>query len=185
MLSPIICGTFFGTRALAGLLSGALVSGVQMAVSMSNTGGAWDNAKKYIEVGVWSLLRQEYCSVNVLLGMKNICCAMLRACLLGCRTLSLYVRPHYLFLSLQHNGQHAVATAALPVIVIQFVTIILCDACVCRLVPLSTPVSLVARVLTATRLLSLVTPWATHSRIHLVSGVTAYVGILQQLVASQ
>lgn len=34
----------------AGVLSGALVSGVQMAVSMSNTGGAWDNAKKYIEV---------------------------------------------------------------------------------------------------------------------------------------
>jgi inorganic pyrophosphatase len=50
MLSPIICGALFGTRALAGLLAGALVSGVQMAVSMSNTGGAWDNAKKYIEV---------------------------------------------------------------------------------------------------------------------------------------
>lgn len=51
MLSPVICGTLFGTRALAGLLAGALVSGVQMAVSMSNTGGAWDNAKKYIEAG--------------------------------------------------------------------------------------------------------------------------------------
>jgi len=51
MLSPIICGALFGTRALAGLLAGALVSGVQMAVSMSNTGGAWDNAKKYIEAG--------------------------------------------------------------------------------------------------------------------------------------
>lgn len=50
MLSPVICGALFGTRALAGLLAGALVSGVQMAVSMSNTGGAWDNAKKYIEV---------------------------------------------------------------------------------------------------------------------------------------
>jgi inorganic pyrophosphatase len=50
MLSPVICGSLFGTRALAGLLAGALVSGVQMAVSMSNTGGAWDNAKKYIEV---------------------------------------------------------------------------------------------------------------------------------------
>lgn len=50
MLSPVITGTLFGTRALAGLLAGALVSGVQMAVSMSNTGGAWDNAKKYIEV---------------------------------------------------------------------------------------------------------------------------------------
>lgn len=55
MLSPVITGTLFGTRALAGLLAGALVSGVQMAVSMSNTGGAWDNAKKYIEVGCNSL----------------------------------------------------------------------------------------------------------------------------------
>jgi inorganic pyrophosphatase len=33
------------------MLSGALVSGVQLAISMSNTGGAWDNAKKYIEAG--------------------------------------------------------------------------------------------------------------------------------------
>jgi H+-translocating diphosphatase len=51
MLSPVICGTLFGTRALSGLLAGALVSGVQMAISMSNTGGAWDNAKKYLEAG--------------------------------------------------------------------------------------------------------------------------------------
>merc|ERR1712164_50727 len=36
-------------KLIAGLLSGALVSGVQMAISMSNTGGAWDNAKKYVE----------------------------------------------------------------------------------------------------------------------------------------
>merc|ERR1712203_238370 len=39
----------FGKNCTAGLLTGALVSGVQMAISMSNTGGAWDNAKKYIE----------------------------------------------------------------------------------------------------------------------------------------
>jgi inorganic pyrophosphatase len=51
MLSPIIAGMLFGTRTLAGMLAGGLVSGVQMAVSMSNTGGAWDNAKKYIEAG--------------------------------------------------------------------------------------------------------------------------------------
>eukprot|EP00775_Hariotina_reticulata_P003821 gene3821-4079_t len=51
MLSPIVAGMLFGTKTLAGLLAGALVSGVQMAVSMSNTGGAWDNAKKYIEAG--------------------------------------------------------------------------------------------------------------------------------------
>ncbi len=50
MLTPLFVGALFGTRALAGVLAGSLVSGVQMAVSMSNTGGAWDNAKKYIEV---------------------------------------------------------------------------------------------------------------------------------------
>ncbi len=52
MISPIAMGALFGTQALAGMLAGALVSGVQLAVSMSNTGGAWDNAKKYIEVRV-------------------------------------------------------------------------------------------------------------------------------------
>ena len=39
MLTPVIVGVLFGTRTLAGVLAGALVSGVQMAVSMSNTGG--------------------------------------------------------------------------------------------------------------------------------------------------
>lgn len=52
MLTPVVVGILFGTRTLAGVLAGALVSGVQMAVSMSNTGGAWDNAKKYVEVRV-------------------------------------------------------------------------------------------------------------------------------------
>uniref|UniRef100_A0A7S2RHX6 H(+)-exporting diphosphatase n=1 Tax=Mucochytrium quahogii TaxID=96639 RepID=A0A7S2RHX6_9STRA len=51
ILSPLITGYFFGVHALTGLLAGALVSGVQMAISASNTGGAWDNAKKYIEGG--------------------------------------------------------------------------------------------------------------------------------------
>merc|ERR1712224_230976 len=49
MLSPLVAGVAFGKNCTAGLLTGALVSGVQMAISMSNTGGAWDNAKKYIE----------------------------------------------------------------------------------------------------------------------------------------
>jgi H(+)-translocating pyrophosphatase len=49
MLTPLIAGTFFGVYAVFGLLTGGLVSGVQLAISMSNTGGAWDNAKKYIE----------------------------------------------------------------------------------------------------------------------------------------
>merc|ERR1719487_2614872 len=51
ILTPIAFGCLFGRNACAGVLSGALVSGVQLAVSMSNTGGAWDNAKKYIEAG--------------------------------------------------------------------------------------------------------------------------------------
>merc|ERR1712085_136023 len=51
ILSPLIAGVVFGKNCTAGLLSGALVSGVQLAISMSNTGGAWDNAKKYVESG--------------------------------------------------------------------------------------------------------------------------------------
>merc|ERR1711879_850040 len=49
MLAPLLAGTFFGTYAVFGILTGGLVSGVQLAISMSNTGGAWDNAKKFIE----------------------------------------------------------------------------------------------------------------------------------------
>merc|ERR1719213_691748 len=49
MGSPLLTGFLFGKNCVAGLLTGALVSGVQMAISMSNTGGAWDNAKKYVE----------------------------------------------------------------------------------------------------------------------------------------
>lgn len=45
----MVCGVVFGREALAGLLPGAVVSGLQLAVSASNSGGAWDNAKKYIE----------------------------------------------------------------------------------------------------------------------------------------
>ncbi|KAH7293082.1 hypothetical protein KP509_28G011100 [Ceratopteris richardii] len=51
MLTPLIVGILFGVQTLAGVLAGALVSGVQIAISASNTGGAWDNAKKYIEAG--------------------------------------------------------------------------------------------------------------------------------------
>ena len=51
MLTPIIVGLLIGPEALTGVLAGGLVSGVQMAISASNTGGAWDNAKKYIEKG--------------------------------------------------------------------------------------------------------------------------------------
>jgi len=51
MLSPIVCGVCFGTKCVTGLLAGGIASGVQMAISSSNTGGAWDNAKKYISKG--------------------------------------------------------------------------------------------------------------------------------------
>lgn len=49
ILSPIVLGVFFGPAAVEGLLAGAIVSGVQVAISASNTGGAWDNCKKEIE----------------------------------------------------------------------------------------------------------------------------------------
>ncbi|MDG2282891.1 MAG: sodium-translocating pyrophosphatase, partial [Longimicrobiales bacterium] len=51
VLSPVIVGKFLGVEALGGLLAGATVTGVLMALFMANAGGAWDNAKKYIEGG--------------------------------------------------------------------------------------------------------------------------------------
>ena len=51
VLAPVVVGRFLGVEALGGMLAGATVTGVLMALFMANAGGAWDNAKKYIEGG--------------------------------------------------------------------------------------------------------------------------------------
>lgn len=59
VLLPVVTGYFLGVRALGGLLAGATVTGVMMALFMANAGGAWDNAKKYIEGGAHGGKRSE------------------------------------------------------------------------------------------------------------------------------
>jgi len=49
--TPLVVGFLFGVQAVAGLLAGSLVAGGVLAIASSNSGGAWDNAKKYIEKG--------------------------------------------------------------------------------------------------------------------------------------
>ena len=51
ILSPLLFGTLFGYKFVSGMLAGTITSGIQIAFSASNTGGAWDNAKKYVESG--------------------------------------------------------------------------------------------------------------------------------------
>lgn len=71
LLAPIVVGLLFNVDAVVGLLVGVLASGFVMAVMMANAGGAWDNAKKYVERGAhgerarmrirrwWSAIRSE------------------------------------------------------------------------------------------------------------------------------
>jgi K(+)-stimulated pyrophosphate-energized sodium pump len=51
IVAPVLCGFFMGPASLAGLLAGSLAVGATMSLFMANAGGAWDNAKKYIEKG--------------------------------------------------------------------------------------------------------------------------------------
>ena len=51
IIAPLLIGILLGVEALGGMLAGALSSGVLLAIMMANAGGAWDNAKKYIEEG--------------------------------------------------------------------------------------------------------------------------------------
>lgn len=53
IIVPLFVGIVFGAQALAGLIGGGVVTGVLMAIMMANSGGAWDNAKKYIEGGAF------------------------------------------------------------------------------------------------------------------------------------
>merc|ERR1719350_289193 len=51
IISPLLGGVLFGYQATNGILAGCIVSGIQIAFSASNSGGAWDNAKKFVEAG--------------------------------------------------------------------------------------------------------------------------------------
>jgi K(+)-stimulated pyrophosphate-energized sodium pump len=55
VVTPIVCGFLLGPEALGGLLAGCTVSGVLLALFMSNAGGAWDNAKKSFEGGGYKM----------------------------------------------------------------------------------------------------------------------------------
>jgi Na+/H+-translocating membrane pyrophosphatase len=57
IFTPFALGSLFGPKAVSGYLAGVIVSGVQMAIASSNSGGAWDNAKKYIEGKIYYIYK--------------------------------------------------------------------------------------------------------------------------------
>jgi H+-translocating diphosphatase len=71
MLSPLVVGMLFGKNALNGLLTGIIVSGIQIAFSFSNTGGAWDNAKKYIEENTHESNQKDDDELDAFIFMKK------------------------------------------------------------------------------------------------------------------
>ena len=60
IFTPLVVGFLFGPKGVAGILAGAIISGIQMAISCSNSGGAWDNAKKHIESKVMRTYGREW-----------------------------------------------------------------------------------------------------------------------------
>jgi H+-translocating diphosphatase len=72
IFTPLILGFVFGPKAVSGYLAGVIVSGVQMAISSSNAGGAWDNAKKYIEAKNLKVEHEMHPKLAELKGKKDI-----------------------------------------------------------------------------------------------------------------
>jgi len=71
IISPLLGGYIFGYQMTSGLLAGSIVSGIQIAFSASNSGGAWDNAKKYVEAGKLQMRNKEGEMVTIKKGMKE------------------------------------------------------------------------------------------------------------------
>merc|ERR1719263_1474739 len=59
IFAPLVTGLLFSKDALSGLLTGIIVSGIQIAFSFSNTGGAWDNTKKLIKEDTYEITTEE------------------------------------------------------------------------------------------------------------------------------
>ncbi len=90
IFAPVIIGFGFGAEMLGGLLGGGLLSCVLLALTMSNAGGAWDNAKKFVEQGnlggkgsenAWKCLENAWKCLGNALKMLGKCLQMRGRCL--------------------------------------------------------------------------------------------------------